>query len=116
MQCLCIHAPADYQPPTRQRLLTPFCTLLMRTPCSFSNIRARIPFEDLPYPGPLVALCQDIAIARASGLLAAEERLYWKLIGECMKGGWEVGVGFRRAAEGSQAQPGWQACRAQHWA
>ncbi|PRW58918.1 piezo-type mechanosensitive ion channel-like protein isoform X1 [Chlorella sorokiniana] len=47
---------------------------------SFSNIRARIPFEDLPHPGPVVSLCQDIAIARASGLLAAEERLFWKLI------------------------------------
>ena len=52
--------------------------------CSFSNIRARIPFEDLPHPGPVVALCQDIAIARASGLLAAEERLFWRLIGELL--------------------------------
>lgn len=61
----------------------PTLPCLPRTPhaCSFSNIRARIPFEDLPYPGPVVALCQDIAIARASGLLAAEERLFWKLIG-----------------------------------
>lgn len=72
-------------------------------PHSFSNIRARIPFEDLPYPGPVVSLCQDIAIARASGLLAAEERLFWKLIGE--RGG-EGGVngGFERQLRG-RARP-----------
>lgn len=76
--------------------------------CSFSNIRARIPFEDLPYPGPLVALCQDIAIARASGLLAAEERLYWKLIGERVKGGLGGRCGDQQAAERSQGcHPCW---------
>lgn len=78
---IALNAPAAAAQPTNQ----PSHTASPHThshACSFSNIRARIPFEDLPYPGPVVALCQDIAIARASGLLAAEERLFWKLIGE----------------------------------
>jgi hypothetical protein len=45
-----------------------------------TNIRMRIPYEDLPYTRRLVALCQDIYIARAEGLLALEEELYWALI------------------------------------
>ena len=42
---------------------------------SMTNIRTRIPFEDLPNTRRLVALCQDIYIARAEGELGLEEEL-----------------------------------------
>ena len=45
-----------------------------------TNIRMRIMYEDLPTTKRLVALCQDIYIARAQGELALEEELYWALI------------------------------------
>jgi len=47
---------------------------------SVTNLRMRIPFEDLPTARRLVALCQDIYIARAEGLLGLEEELYGALI------------------------------------
>jgi hypothetical protein len=47
---------------------------------SLSNMRARIPFEDLPNTRRLVGLCQDLYIARAEGELGLEEQLYWSLI------------------------------------
>ncbi len=47
---------------------------------SITNLRMRIPFEDLPTTRRLVALCQDIYIARAEGLLGLEEELYGALI------------------------------------
>lgn len=47
---------------------------------SVTNLRMRIPFEDLPTTRRLVALCQDIYIARAEGLLGLEEELYGALI------------------------------------
>lgn len=45
-----------------------------------TNIRMRIMYEDLPTTKRLIALCQDIYIARAQGELALEEELYWALI------------------------------------
>lgn len=47
---------------------------------SMSNLRMRVPFEDLPSTKKLVALCQDIYIARAEGELLLEEELYNALI------------------------------------
>jgi hypothetical protein len=47
---------------------------------SVTNLRMRIPFEDLPTTRRLVILCQDIYIARAEGLLGLEEELYGALI------------------------------------
>jgi hypothetical protein len=47
---------------------------------SVTNLRMRIPYEDLPTTQRLVALCQDIYIARAEGLLGLEEELYGALI------------------------------------
>ena len=49
-------------------------------PCRVYNLRLRIPYEDLPTTRRLVALCQDIYIARAEGLLALEEELYNALL------------------------------------
>lgn len=45
-----------------------------------TNLRMRIPYEDLPTTRRLVALCQDIYIARAEGLLELEEELYGVLL------------------------------------
>lgn len=45
-----------------------------------TNSRMRIMYEDLPTTKRLIALCQDIYIARAQGELALEEELYWALI------------------------------------
>jgi len=47
---------------------------------SFSNLRLKIPYEDLPSTRRLVALCQDLYIARAQGELVLEEELYNVLI------------------------------------
>lgn len=44
------------------------------------NMRMRIPYDDLPNTSRLIALCQDIAIARAEGEHALEEELYWAII------------------------------------
>lgn len=45
-----------------------------------TNLRMRIPYEDLPTTRRLVSLCQDIYIARAEGLLELEEELYNALL------------------------------------
>ena len=45
-----------------------------------TNLRMRIMYEDLPTTRRLVALCQDVYIARAEGLLALEEELYGALL------------------------------------
>jgi len=47
---------------------------------AISNMRMRIPYDDLPNTSRLIALCQDIYIARAEGELALEEELYWAII------------------------------------
>ncbi|CAL8464921.1 g4456 [Coccomyxa elongata] len=47
---------------------------------STQNARMRIQYEDLPTTQRLVALCQDIYIARAEGELELEEELYWALV------------------------------------
>ncbi|PNH02556.1 Protein PIEZO, partial [Tetrabaena socialis] len=47
---------------------------------SVSSLRLRIPTEDLPSTRRLVALCQDIYVARAEGELILEEQLYRALI------------------------------------
>lgn len=47
---------------------------------SVTNLRMRIPYEDLPTTRRLVELCQDIYIARAEGLLGLEEELYNALL------------------------------------
>jgi len=47
---------------------------------SVTNLRMRIMYEDLPTTKRLVALCQDIYIARAEGLLELEEELYGALL------------------------------------
>nr|XP_027114534.1 piezo-type mechanosensitive ion channel homolog [Coffea arabica] len=45
-----------------------------------SDLRMRIPFEDLPYCDRLIAICEDIYAARAEGELEVEEVLYWTLV------------------------------------
>ncbi|KAG2488469.1 hypothetical protein HYH03_012974 [Edaphochlamys debaryana] len=47
---------------------------------SVSSLRLRIPTEDLPSTRRLVALCQDVAVARAEGELVLEEQLFRALI------------------------------------
>ncbi|MEW5302433.1 MAG: hypothetical protein WDW36_005220 [Sanguina aurantia] len=47
---------------------------------SVSNLRGRIPFEELPSTRRLVALCQDIYTARAEGALMLEEELFQVLV------------------------------------
>ncbi|GFR40352.1 hypothetical protein Agub_g896, partial [Astrephomene gubernaculifera] len=47
---------------------------------SVSSLRLRIPTEDLPSTRRLVALCQDIYVARAEGELVLEEQLFQALI------------------------------------
>ncbi|GIL59356.1 hypothetical protein Vafri_14239 [Volvox africanus] len=47
---------------------------------SVSSLRLRIPTEDLPSTRRLVALCQDIYVARAEGELVLEEQLFRALI------------------------------------
>ncbi|XP_078441364.1 piezo-type mechanosensitive ion channel component [Wolffia australiana] len=45
-----------------------------------SDLRMRIPFENLPSCDRLVAICEDIYAARAEGALDVEEVLYWTLV------------------------------------
>ncbi|XP_057960873.1 piezo-type mechanosensitive ion channel homolog [Malania oleifera] len=45
-----------------------------------SDLRMRIPFENLPSCDRLLALCEDIYAARAEGELEVEEVLYWTLV------------------------------------
>lgn len=47
---------------------------------STSDLRLKIPTEDLPSTQRLVTLCKDIYIARAQGELVLEEELYAALI------------------------------------
>ncbi|KAK7337825.1 hypothetical protein VNO77_18412 [Canavalia gladiata] len=45
-----------------------------------SDLRMRIPFENLPSCDRLMAICEDIYAARARGELEVEEILYWTLV------------------------------------
>ncbi|GAA0167967.1 ion channel [Lithospermum erythrorhizon] len=45
-----------------------------------SDLRMRIPFENLPSCDRLIAICEDIYAARAEGELGVEEVLFWTLI------------------------------------
>ncbi|XP_041993194.1 piezo-type mechanosensitive ion channel homolog [Salvia splendens] len=45
-----------------------------------SDLRMRIPFENLPSCDRLIAICEDIYAARAEGELGVEEVLYWTLV------------------------------------
>ncbi|XP_042388036.1 piezo-type mechanosensitive ion channel homolog [Zingiber officinale] len=45
-----------------------------------SDLRMRIPYENLPSCDRLIAICENIYAARAEGELEVEEVLYWTLI------------------------------------
>ncbi|XP_022758137.1 piezo-type mechanosensitive ion channel homolog isoform X2 [Durio zibethinus] len=45
-----------------------------------SDLRMRIPCENLPSCDRLIAICEDIYAARAEGELGVEEVLYWTLV------------------------------------
>ncbi|XP_034689649.1 piezo-type mechanosensitive ion channel homolog isoform X2 [Vitis riparia] len=45
-----------------------------------SDLRMRIPFENLPSCDRLIAICEDIYAARSEGELGVEEILYWTLV------------------------------------
>lgn len=45
-----------------------------------SDLRMRIPYENLPSCDRLIAICEDIYNARAEGELGVEEVLYWTLV------------------------------------
>ncbi|ONK78536.1 uncharacterized protein A4U43_C02F19860 [Asparagus officinalis] len=45
-----------------------------------SDLRMRIPYENLPSCDRLIAICEDIYAARAEGELEVEEVLYWTLV------------------------------------
>uniref|UniRef100_A0A2P2M0W9 Piezo-type mechanosensitive ion channel homolog isoform X2 n=1 Tax=Rhizophora mucronata TaxID=61149 RepID=A0A2P2M0W9_RHIMU len=45
-----------------------------------SDLRMRIPYENLPSCDRLIAICEDIYAARAEAELGVEEVLYWTLI------------------------------------
>lgn len=45
-----------------------------------SDLRMRIPYENLPSCDRLMAICEDIYAARAEGELEVEEVLYWTLV------------------------------------
>ncbi|PIN26072.1 hypothetical protein CDL12_01177 [Handroanthus impetiginosus] len=45
-----------------------------------SDLRMRIPYENLPACDRLIAICEDIYAARAEGELGVEEVLYWTLV------------------------------------
>ncbi|KAM4074275.1 hypothetical protein ACB094_10G082400 [Castanea mollissima] len=45
-----------------------------------SDLRMRIPYENLPSCDRLIAICEDIYAARAEGELGVEEVLYWTLV------------------------------------
>ncbi|PKA54847.1 hypothetical protein AXF42_Ash000682 [Apostasia shenzhenica] len=46
----------------------------------FSELKMRIPYENLPSCDRLIAICEDIYAARAEGELEVEEVLYWTLV------------------------------------
>ncbi|XP_020540481.2 piezo-type mechanosensitive ion channel homolog isoform X3 [Jatropha curcas] len=46
----------------------------------FSDLRMRIPFENLPSCDRLLSICEDIYAAREEGELEVEEVLYWTLV------------------------------------
>ncbi|XP_042518583.1 piezo-type mechanosensitive ion channel homolog [Macadamia integrifolia] len=46
----------------------------------FSDLRMRIPYENLPSCERLLAICEDIYAARAEGELEVEEVLFWTLV------------------------------------
>ncbi|KAG0452569.1 hypothetical protein HPP92_025233 [Vanilla planifolia] len=46
----------------------------------FSELKMRIPYENLPSCERLIAICEDIYAARAEGELEVEEVLYWTLV------------------------------------
>ncbi|XP_027349564.1 piezo-type mechanosensitive ion channel homolog [Abrus precatorius] len=45
-----------------------------------SDLRMRVPYENLPSCDRLMAICEDIYAARARGELEVEEVLYWTLV------------------------------------
>ncbi|KAF3579111.1 hypothetical protein DY000_02036155 [Brassica cretica] len=45
-----------------------------------SDLRMRIPYENLPSCDRLIAICEDLYAARAEGELGVEEVLYWTLV------------------------------------
>ncbi|CAH9112479.1 unnamed protein product [Cuscuta europaea] len=45
-----------------------------------SDLRMRIPYENLPSCDRLIAICEDIYAARAEGELGVEEVLYWTVV------------------------------------
>jgi hypothetical protein len=45
-----------------------------------TNIRMRIPYQDLPNVAHLTTLCNDIAVAREEGELLLEEQLFYSLL------------------------------------
>ncbi|KAK1398972.1 piezo-type mechanosensitive ion channel-like [Heracleum sosnowskyi] len=45
-----------------------------------SDLRMKIPFENLPSCDRLIAFCEDIYAARAEGELGVEEVLYWTVV------------------------------------
>ncbi|GAV80465.1 DUF3595 domain-containing protein [Cephalotus follicularis] len=45
-----------------------------------SDLRMRIPYENLPSCDRLIAICEDIYVARAESELGVEEVLYWTLV------------------------------------
>ena len=47
---------------------------------SLTNIRMRIPYQDLPNVSHLTTLCNDIAVAREEGELLLEEHLFYSLL------------------------------------
>ncbi|KMS97035.1 hypothetical protein BVRB_7g179380 isoform B [Beta vulgaris subsp. vulgaris] len=45
-----------------------------------SDLRMRIPYENLPSCDRLIAICEDLYAARAEGELGVEEVLYWTIV------------------------------------
>lgn len=45
-----------------------------------ADMTTRIPFDDLPNPAPLLALCQQLLVVRELGDFESEEAIYWQLI------------------------------------
>eukprot|EP00967_Tisochrysis_lutea_P025358 scaffold29253_cov20-Tisochrysis_lutea.AAC.4 len=65
---------------SRKRLLCQEYGIARLLRLSTSDLRLKIPTENLPSTQRLVTLCQDIYIARAQGELVLEEELYAALI------------------------------------
>ena len=47
---------------------------------ALTNLRMRIPYQDLPNVAHLTTLCNDIAVAREEGELLLEEQLFYSLL------------------------------------